>query len=111
MADVAKFTLRFQSQRTHDLLGAVADQLGVSKNRLAEEMLERELEAAALSVELDLDNTLRQLQSYRREARLDDDIEAFAQGEAFGGDPLKAQMVEPLQFGEDAFGVMKSFEA
>jgi hypothetical protein len=108
MPEAAKFTLRFQNQRTHDLLGEVADQLGVSKNRLAEEMLERELETAALLVELDLDDTLRRLRSYRRDAQLDDDVEAFAEGEAFGEDPLRAQMVEQIRFG-DAFGVMESF--
>ena len=108
MAEVAKFTLRFQNERTHELLGIVADELGVSKNRLAEEMLERELETAALLVERDLDDTLRQLHSYRREERLEDDIAAFAEGEAFGRDPLQARMAEPLQFG-DAFGVMDSF--
>jgi hypothetical protein len=81
--------LRFRNERTHRLLGVVADQRGVSKNHLAEEMLERELEAAALLVERDLDDTLRQLQEYRNEERLEDDIQAFAEGEASGEDPLR----------------------
>lgn len=106
--DVTKFTLRFHNQRTHDLLGLVADQLGVSKNNLAEKMLERELEVAALLVERDLDSTLQQLHSYRREERLEDDIAAFAEGEAFEEDPLQARMVEPTRL-DDVYGVMQAF--
>lgn len=106
--DAAKFTLRFQDRRTHELLGLVAAQLGTSKNRLAEEMLERELEAAALLVERRLDGTLRDLRGYRRDERLEEDVAAFAEGEAFGEDPLRARMIEPGELG-DAFGVMKSF--
>lgn len=107
-AEAPKFTLRFQNRQTHELLGLVAEQLGMSKNRLAEEMLERELEAAALLVERSLDGTLRRLRDYRRDERLGEDIAAFAEGEAFGEDPLRARMVEPGELG-DAFGVMKSF--
>ncbi len=108
--DAAKFTLRFRNERTHALLGVVAEQFGTSKNRVAEEMLERELEAAALLVERDLDETLRHLHGYRREERLESDIASFAEGEAFGEDPLRARIVEPAQL-EDAYGVMKSFGA
>jgi hypothetical protein len=106
--DVAKFTLRFQNRQTHELLGLVADQLGMSKNRLAEEMLERELEVAALLVEQNLGSTLRRLRSYRRDEQLADDVEAFAEGEAFGEDPLRARMVESGELA-DTFGVMQSF--
>jgi hypothetical protein len=108
--DAAKFTLRFHNRRTHELLGIVADGLGVSKNRLAEEMLERELEAAALLVERDLAGTLRLLRGYRREEDLAGDAAAFAEGEAFGEDPLRAHMVEEGEL-EDDFGVMRSFGA
>jgi len=108
-SDAAKFTLRFHNRQTHELLGLVADQLGISKNRLAEQMLERELDAAALLVERDLDSTLRDLRAYRREERLAEDVAAFAEGEAYGDDPLRARMVEPTELG-DAFGVMKAFD-
>lgn len=47
MSDQAKFTLRFHNRRTHELLGVIAEKIGVSKNQLAEQMLERELSAAA----------------------------------------------------------------
>lgn len=110
MSDAAKFTLRFHSQRTHDLLGVVAHQFGVSKNRLAEEMLGRELEAAALLVEHDLDDMLRKLREYPREERLEDDIRGFAEAEAFGDDPLRARMVKPVEMG-DAYGVLEAFNA
>jgi hypothetical protein len=110
-----KFTLRFHDQRTHDLLGVVAKQFGVSKNSLATEMLERELETAALLVERDLDGTLQKLRSYRREERIEDDIAAFAEGEGSGDDPLRARMVETdlverSRF-RDAYGVMEAFRS
>jgi hypothetical protein len=107
-AEIPKFTLRFKNRQTHELLGLVAEQLGVSKNRLAEEMLERELDVAALLVERRLDGTLRRLRDYRREERLAEDVAAFAEGEAFGEDPLRVRMVGSGELG-DAFGVMKSF--
>lgn len=109
-ATTPKFTLRFRNQRTHDLLGVVADQFGVSKNSLAEEMLGRELEAAALLVEHDLDDTIRKLREYPSEERLEDDIEAFAEAEAYGEDPLRARMVEKPVAIVDA-GVLEAFNA
>lgn len=110
MGEAAKFTLRFRSEHTHELLGAVADQFGVSRNRLAEQMLERELGVAALLVEQDLAGTLRRLHGYRRQERLEDDIDAFAEGEASGEDPLQARMVEPVKLA-DSYGVMDAFGA
>lgn len=104
----AKFTLRFHDRRTHDLLGLVADQFGMSKNQLAEEMLQRELSVAALLVERNLDSTLRKLHDYRRDERLAEDVQAFAEAEAFNEDPLQARMVEPAEL-RDAYGVMRSF--
>ncbi len=112
--EATKFTLRFHSSRTHELLGVVAEQLGVSKNHLAEEMLERELKAAALLVAQDLDETVRRLHDYRVEEHLEEDIQAFAEGEASGRDPLRARMVAaPAERagGGDPFGVMEAFGA
>jgi hypothetical protein len=43
-----KFTLRFHKPGNHELLGLLAERYGVSKNQLAEDMLERELQATAL---------------------------------------------------------------
>ncbi|HEX7279548.1 MAG TPA: hypothetical protein VF255_08000 [Solirubrobacterales bacterium] len=115
MADEAtKFTLRFHNSQTHELLGVVAEQWGVSKNRLAEEMLERELNAAALLVAKDLDDTIRRLHDYRVEERLEDDIQAFAEGEAYADDPLRARMasVSTEQTDRsDPYGVLGAFGA
>jgi hypothetical protein len=109
-----KFTLRFHNSRTHELLGAVAEQWGVSKNHLAEEMLERELKAAALLVAKDLDDTVRRLHEYRVEERLEEDIQAFAEGEAFEDDPLRARMVaastEKADL-SDPYGILEAFGA
>ncbi|HEX6782842.1 MAG TPA: hypothetical protein VF125_12575 [Solirubrobacterales bacterium] len=111
--ETTKFTLRFHNSRTHELLGVVAEQWGVSKNRLAEEMLERELNAAALLVAKDLDDTIRRLHAYRVEEHLEEDIQAFAEGEAYGDDPLRARMVpvstEPVNR-SDPYGVLEAFE-
>jgi hypothetical protein len=103
-----KFTLRFHSRRHHALLGLVADSFGVSKNELAEELLGRELEAAALLIERDLDETVRLLSGYRRSESLDDDIAAFAEAEVSARDPLRARMVEDAD-SDDAFGVAAAF--
>jgi hypothetical protein len=112
--EMTKFTLRFHSPRTHELLGVVAEQWGVSKNHLAEEMLDRELKAAALLVAQNLDETIRRLHDYRFEEHLEEDIQAFAEGEAFGDDPLRARMVsEPTEQADrrDPYGVMEAFGA
>jgi hypothetical protein len=89
-AKSTKFTLRFRSPKTHEMLGVVADKLGMSKNQLAEQMLERELRAAALSLEHDLADTLALLRSYNREEQVEGYIRAFAEGEAYGDDPLRS---------------------
>lgn len=104
----SKFTLRFRNQRTHDLLGLVADEFGVSKNQLAEEMLGRELEAAALLVERDLTDALGLIRSYHRDARLEDDIKAFAEAEVNEADPLRSRMTGAVD-ARDAFGVAEAF--
>ncbi|MBA3298874.1 MAG: hypothetical protein H0U24_02225 [Thermoleophilaceae bacterium] len=107
---ITKFTLRFRNPRNHELLGFVADRFGVTKNQLAEEMLERELSAAALLLERDLAGTLDLLRSYRRDERIDADIQAFAEGEAYGEDPLKSRMLE--QGGpRDSLGVLDAFSS
>ena len=103
-----KFTLRFHNPKTHEVLGIVADRYGVSKNQLAEELLERELQAAALLLEVDLSGTLELLQSYSLGEHLEQDIADFAEGEAYGDDPFKARMVEPRDE-RDPLGVLEAF--
>lgn len=105
----AKFTLRFRNRKTHELLGLVASRFGVSKNRLAEEMLERELRAASL-LEQDLTGRLRLLRDYRTTDHLQTDIEAVAQAEAYEQDPLVSHRAAPAGT-EDAYGIGAMFAA
>lgn len=104
----AKFTLRFHNPKTHKVLGILADRYGVSKNQLAEEMLERELQAAALLLEVDLSDTLELLQGYSLREHLEQDIADFAEGEAHEDDPFKARMVETRDE-QDPLGVLEAF--
>ena len=106
----AKFTLRFRNRKTHELLGLVASRFGVSKNQLAEEMLERELRAASLLLEQDLTGTLKLLRSYRTTDRLQADIEAVAHAEGYEQDPLKSRRAAPYDAG-DAYGIGAMFAA
>jgi hypothetical protein len=104
-----KFTLRFRNHKTQEMLGLVAERYGVSKNQLAEEMLERELRAAALVLELDLTGTLERLQDYAKGDHLEQDIADFAEAEAHEEDPMKARMVEPSARPSGA-GVLEAFK-
>jgi hypothetical protein len=110
MDSPAKFTLRFHNSATHQMLGLVADRFGMSKNQLAEEMLERELQAASLLLEHDLVGTLELLRGYRIGDRLQADIQAIAQAEAHGQDPLEGHRSEHVA-AADAFGVGAMFAA
>jgi hypothetical protein len=106
----AKFTLRFHNSGTHEMLGLVAERFGMSKNQLAEEMLERELRAASLMLEQDLVGTLKLLRSFRTADRLQADIEAVARAEAYEQDPLRSQRVEQAPTA-DAYGIGAMFAA
>jgi hypothetical protein len=108
--DTAKFTLRFHNPKTHELLGVVAERMGMSKNQLAEQMLERELQAAALYLESDLLDTVALLRSYRRAEALDRDIEAVAEAEAYEEDPLRSHMEYRGELA-DAYGVAEAFSS
>jgi hypothetical protein len=103
-----KFTLRFHNRKNHEILGLLAERRGVSKNQLAEEMLERELQAEALLLEQDLASTLQTLRGYRREEHLEQAIDEYAHAEAYDEDPIKTRMV-PTTRSEDAFGIAKAF--
>ena len=90
--DTKKFTLRFHDARTHEMLGVIAGHLGMSKNELAEQMLERELLAAALGLEADMTGLVTALQEYRAAGpnRVAADIEAFGEAEGYEHDPLRS---------------------
>ncbi len=105
-----KFTLRFQNSRTHELLGAVADEMGLSKNQLAERMLERELHGAALLLESHLVDTVELLRGYRHGEHLGRDIQEFAEAEAHERDPLRSRLAGASQT-RDAYGIAEAFSS
>src|ERR1035438_6650128 len=105
-----KFTLRFHKPGNHELLGLLAERYGVSKNQLAEDMLERELQAAALLLERDLTGTLELLRSYRRSEHLESAIDDIARAEAHENDPIATNMAATPITG-DAYGIADVFAA
>jgi hypothetical protein len=105
-----KFTLRFHRPGNHELLGLIAERHGVSKNELAEEMLERELQAEALLLERDLTGTLELLRGYRSDRHLTTAIDEIARAEAHESDPIAARMLA-APAGRDAYGIADVFAA
>jgi hypothetical protein len=106
-ATSSKFTLRFQSKETHELLRTVADRFEMSMNALIEEMISRELQAFGLSIEQDLYGTLELIQRYRGEDA-QAGLDAFASAEVSEDDPLRSHMSTRSQ-ATDAFGVAAAF--
>ncbi len=108
---VYKFTLRFRNPKSRDILGILAERFGVSRNQLAEEMLERELHATALVLAHDLTGTLELLQRYHPEHHLQAAIAAFADAEGTEVDPMATRMAESFtgRFVADQFGIAKAF--
>lgn len=108
VSDTPKFTLRFHKPANHRLLGLLAERNGVSKNQLAEEMLERELQAAALLLERDLTGTLALLRSYRAEEHLEQAIDEVARAEAHETDPIDTRIATtPSE--RDVYGIADAF--
>lgn len=99
------FPLRFENERTRELLRVVAERRNISMNQLAEEMIERELEVLALGLERSLSRTVELLRSYRGQGRADA-WSAFANAEALP-EPTAAHRVDP---DADPFGVARAFE-
>jgi hypothetical protein len=102
---MTKLTLRLHDERLSELLGLVAKRHGISKNQLIEQLLERDLEAAAMVIEHDLSTTIEQLRRYRAHDRQAAAIDLVAAGEA-EPDPMQARSVTA---GTDAFGVLDAF--
>lgn len=100
----ATFPLRFANTRTRDLLQLVAARQGTSMNRLAEDMIERELEVLALGLEVNLTQTVELLRAYRGEGRAEAWSE-FADAEALP-EPLRARRA---QADADPFGIARAF--
>jgi hypothetical protein len=100
------FPLRFEHERTRELLRLVAERQQTSMNRLAEEMIERELEVFALGLEVTMSRTIELLRGYRVE-RGQESWKAFAEAEGLP-EPITARRIEPDQ---DPFGVARAFES
>lgn len=100
------FPLRFEHERTRELLRLIADRQQTSMNQLAEEMIERELDVFALGLEVTMSRTIDLLRGYRVE-RGQESWDAFAEAEGLP-EPITARRIDP---DEDPFGVARAFEA
>lgn len=101
------FSLRFESPRTRELLRMVAEHEDVSMNRLAEAMIERELEVMALGIEDSLSRTVALLRDYRGQGHAEA-WQSFAEGEGLP-DPVSARRVRHEE-SDDPYGVARAFE-
>ncbi len=101
----AAFPLRFENERTRELLRVVAERRNTSMNQLAEEMIERELEVLALGLESSLSRTVELLRSYRGQGRAEA-WSAFADAEALP-EPIAARRIDS---DSDPFEVARAFE-
>jgi hypothetical protein len=99
------FPLRFENERTRELLKVIAERRHTSMNQLADEMIERELQVLALGLESSLSRTIDLLRSYRGEGRAEAWV-AFADAEGLP-EPIGARRT---QVDEDPFGVARAFE-
>ena len=61
------FPIRFEHERTRELLRLIAERQQTSMNQLAEEMIERELDVLALGLEVTMSRTIELLRGYRGE--------------------------------------------
>ena len=100
------FPLRFSNPSTRAHLRLLAEQLDMSMNRLAEDMIERELAAISLGLESEIEETLRRLRSLSAQD-IERSVEAWAAAEG-QRDPIVARMAAPV---DDEFGVARAFGA
>jgi hypothetical protein len=103
---MTKLTLRLHDERLGELLALVATRHGISKNQLIEQLLARDLQAAAMVIEHDLATTIEQLRRYRAGDQQAAAIDVVAAGEAITPDPMQARRVDA---GRDAFGILDVF--
>ena len=103
----SSFPVRFENERTRELLRAVALHERVSMNQLAEEMIERELEVMALGIEDTLSRTIELLRSYRGQGRAEA-WDEFAEAEGLP-EPVPTHRTRPQT--DDPYEVARVFEA
>ena len=101
---VSTFPLRFANPATRERLRLVSEQLGTSMNRLAEDMIERELAAISLGLEDELEETLRRLRALGA-VEIKTSLEAWAAAEG-QADPITARRVVPA---DDPFEIAAAF--
>lgn len=98
--------LRFDDAENLRLLRLIAERLGVSMNRLAEDLIGRELRVLAEGMEMDLSGTIELLRRYRGEG-LEADAAAFGRAEAQHDDPLRSRHTGASS--ADPYGVEAAF--
>jgi hypothetical protein len=101
----ASFPLRFESERTRAALQELAEQMGTSMNKLAQDALAAHLGLAATVVEDRLERSLAALRHYRGWS--DEEIAAFARAEVRQEDPVEGRAVRWVD--DDPFGVQRAF--
>jgi hypothetical protein len=100
------FPLRFESETMREALHDLAEQMGVSMNRLAQDALAAQLGLTATILEARLERTLNALRLYRG-AWSDEEVSSFARAEVEHEDPAEGRQVEPRN--RDPFGVLRAF--
>ncbi len=102
---MSNFPVRFSNPATREHLRVIAEELGISMNRLAEEAIERELATLSLGLETEMHATIGRLRALRAidiEASLD--AWAAAEGQA---DPITASLRVAT---EDPLGIAAAFD-
>ena len=100
------FPLRFDEDATRRALKEVADQTGVSMNRLAQDAIAVQMHFATRVLEDRMQHVIEELKGYRGEWS-DREIRAFARAEVEHPDPVEGRMVEEEQGPEsDPFGTV-----
>lgn len=102
----ASFPLRFENERTRELLRLIAERQQTSMNQLAEQMIERELDVLALGLEVTMSRTIELLRGYRV-GRGAESWNDFAEAEALP-EPVTTRRIG---VNPDPFGVAHAFEA
>ena len=103
---VPTFPLRFEDATTRQALHDLAEQMGVSMNKLAQDAIAAQLGLTAVFLEARLEKTLQALRRYRG-TWSDEEIAAFAHSDVEHEDPAQGHMIEADA--SDPFGVLRAF--
>jgi hypothetical protein len=103
---VPTFPLRFEDATTRQALHDLAEQMGVSMNKLAQDAIAAQLGMTGVFLEARMEKTLQALRRYRG-TWSDDEIAAFAHSDVEHEDPVRGHMIEVDE--PDPFGVLRAF--